>query len=213
MLVQSITRNSLILAAFALFTAGALAFTFGGTKDYIKEQERRAAARALLEIVPASRHDNDLLDETWPIPEALRKELGLSKGNAIHIATNKGQAVAVIIPATAPDGYSGDIHMLIGVNVDGSIAGVRVLSHKETPGLGDKVDIKKSKWILSFNTLSLNDPDPKFWKVKKDGGYFDQFTGATITPRAVVNQVRETLEFYKAHKQEILADYIEEPEK
>jgi len=210
MLVQSITRNSLVLGLFALFTAGALALTFASTKDHIEEQERKAAARALLEIVPLSRHDNELLTETWPIPATMLQELGLRSENNIHIATLKGQAVAIIVPATAPDGYSGDINILIGINIDGSIAGVRVLSHKETPGLGDKVDLNKSNWLLSFNNLSLNNPKTELWKVKKDGGQFDQFTGATITPRAVVNRVRQTLELYQKKQHDILSNFNKE---
>jgi len=208
MLIQSITRNSLILAIFALCTAGALALTFSSTKSRIAEQQRLAAAKALVDIVPLSRHDNDMLSDTWAIPDKLLAKLGLSEPSDIHIATNAGKPVAIIVPTTAPDGYSGDIHLLIGINTDSSIAGVRVLSHKETPGLGDKIDLNKSDWILGFDTFSLQNPEPSNWKVKKDGGQFDQFTGATITPRAVVQRVKQTLEFYAAHKADVLA-YIE----
>ena len=170
MLVRSITRNSLVLTLFAFFTAGALAFTFANTKDKIAQQERRAAAKALLEIVPASRHDNDLLEETWLIPSSMLDELGLSEERFINIAMANQEPVAIIVPSVAPDGYSGDISMLIGINIDGTLAGVRVLSHKETPGLGDKVDLKKSDWVLGFNGMSLLSPLPEKWKVKKDGG-------------------------------------------
>ena len=103
--------------------------------------------------------------------------------------------MAAIIPVTAPVGYSGTIEMIVGVNVDGSVAGVRILSHKETPGLGDKVDIKKSPWVLDFDGRSLTNPTPDGWAVKKDRGVFDQFTGATITPRAVVAATRRALEY------------------
>lgn len=196
----SISKNGLLLLLFAIVTAGILAATYEGTKTTIAEAERRAAEKALLEIIPAGRFDNDLLLDTIPIPESAWEQLGLSASNEIHLARKNNQIVAVIIPATAPDGYSGDIKMIAGVNQDGSIAGVRVLSHSETPGLGDKVDIKKSDWITRFTGKSLESPKPENWKVKKDGGEFDQFTGATITPRAVVNQIKKVLEFVEANQ-------------
>lgn len=204
MLGASISKNSLLLAVFALIAAGGLALTNEGTKERIQKAERAAQQKALFEIVPRSRHDNDLLLDTVPVPENAWHLLGLKKGGDIHIARQNGQVVAMIIPAVAPDGYSGDIRMIVGINRDGSVAGVRVLAHNETPGLGDKVDLKKSDWILSFNGKSLAAPAPADWAVKKDGGDFDQFTGATITPRAVVNQVRHVLEFVAA-EDEILS--------
>lgn len=205
MLGYSISKNSLVLALFAFVTAGLLAGIYSVTKDKIAEQERIAAAKALLEIVPQKRHNNAMLDDTWAIPTELKGALNLKDEALIHIARLDEKPVAVILPAVAPDGYSGDIKLLIGINVrDNSIAGVRALSHKETPGLGDKVDLKKSDWILSFADRSLGKPVLARWKVKKDGGDFDQFTGATITPRAVVRQVKESLEFFEQHKNQIL---------
>ena len=95
--------------------------------------------------------------------------------------------------------------MIIGINFDGSVAGVRVVEHKETPGLGDKVDLRKSDWILSFNGKSLSNPHPNAWNVKKENGEFDQFTGATITPRAVIHQIAKTLEYFKQDKERLVA--------
>lgn len=204
MLTQSISKNSLILTAFAVFTAGVLAVTFQSTKTKIAAEERKAAQRALLEIIPAEEHDNDLLADTWPIPTALLPKLGLMSASDIHIARSNGQPVAVIIPTTTHDGYSGDIKMIVGIHINGNIAGVRTLAHKETPGLGDKIDIKKSPWILSFNGKSLTQPTIDSWKVKKDGGVFDQFTGATITPRATVRQIKKALVFFQTYRAEIL---------
>lgn len=204
MLGQSISKNSIILGGFALITAGVLAATFLATKDKISAEERRAAQRALLEIVPRKDHDNDMLADTWQIPNAHLSALGLTQAESIHIAKKDGSAVAAIIPSLAPDGYSGDIKLIIGVKKDGSVAGVRVLTHKETPGLGDKVDLNKDDWVLSFNNKSLQSPLKGKWKVKKDGGEFDQFTGATITPRAVVKRVKQTLEYFDQHKLAIL---------
>ena len=195
MLGTSISRNSLLLGVFALATAALLSATYQGTKEQIAYQERKAAQKALLEIIPDERHDNDLLLDTLAVPQPYWALLGLDNGGVVHIARKNNRVVAAIVPAVAPDGYSGDIKLIIGVNRDGSVAGVRTLSHSETPGLGDKVDLKKSDWILAFNGKSLLNPKVENWAVKKDGGKFDQFTGATITPRAVIKQVRKTLEF------------------
>lgn len=208
MLGKSISKNSLILAAFAFVTAGSLATIFSATQGRIAEQKKLAAEKALLEIVPRKRHDNSMLDTTFAIPEPMLSQLGLDESGNVHIATKEGKPVAVILPSTAADGYSGDIDLLIGINTDGSISGVRVLSHRETPGLGDKVDLNKSEWILSFNDLSLTEPTIDEWTVKKDGGYFDQFTGATITPRAVVNRVKDTLKLFAEEQEAILAPLL-----
>lgn len=203
MLGQSIRFNSWVLGIFALVTAALLAFTNLGTKDRIEAAKQEVAKRALLEIVPLERHNNDLLMDTLEIPAAYWPTLGV-EGGVINIARDGDKLVAVLIPAIAPDGYSGKIQMIIGINLDGTIAGVRVISHKETPGLGDKVDLKKHDWILGFNGKSLTNPKVKGWKVKKDKGDFDQFTGATITPRAMVRQILKTLQYYKEDKARIL---------
>lgn len=200
MLGKSISRNSLILGAFALVTASVLALTHEGTKERIAKAERAAAQKALFEVLPEDQHDNDLLNATRVIPEAYWDELGLKNGGDMYIAEQHGEVTAVILPAVAPDGYSGDIRMIIGINSDGTLSGVRVLSHSETPGLGDKVELAKSNWILGFTGKSLEQPEAKNWKVKKDGGQFDQFTGATITPRAVVQQVKKALAVFEEHR-------------
>jgi len=199
MLGQSIRRNSLLLALFAVCTTVLIVGTYLGTEDEIARQVRMAEEKALLEIVPRDSHDNAMLEDTIPAgPSATG--LGLQRDKSIYVARRAGEVVAVIIPATAPDGYSGAIDLLIGVNRDGSVAGVRVLSHRETPGLGDKVDRRKSPWILGFDGRSLEDPALPGWAVSKDGGVFDQFTGATITPRAVVAAVKRTLQFARSNR-------------
>jgi electron transport complex protein RnfG len=197
--------NSIVLALFALVTSLILATTNELTYERIEQSEREAAQRALLEIIPLERHDNDMLMDVQPVPEQYWATLGLKKGGSIHIARDQGQPVAAIIPAVTPDGYSGAISMIIGINFNGSIAGVRVVEHRETPGLGDKVDLKKSDWILSFNGKSLVNPQADGWKVKKEGGEYDAFTGATITPRAVINQVLKTLQYFEDDRERLLA--------
>ena len=204
MIFTSMGRNSILLALFALVTALILASTYRLTEDRIAESERIAAQKALFEIIPVERHNNDLLLDVQPIPKQYWESLGLESGGDIHIARLDGQPVAAIIPSITPQGYSGDIAMIVGVNFDGTIAGVRVVEHKETPGLGDKVDLRKSDWILSFNGKSLSNPQPNAWNVKKEKGAFDQFTGATITPRAVIHQIAKTLQYFNQDKERLL---------
>jgi electron transport complex protein RnfG len=196
---EAITRNSLLLAAFAALTAMLVAGTFVGTKDRISAAQRAAEEKALLQIIPRERHDNAMLDDRLeaPVGDPLLK---LEEQKSIYIARSNGIATAVLIPARAPDGYSGAIDLIIGVNRDGSVAGVRVLQHRETPGLGDAVDHRKSDWLEGFRGRSLGDPPADRWTVRKDGGQFDQFTGATITPRAVVKATARALEYVEENR-------------
>ena len=202
----SITKNSILLFVFAIITAGTLAFIHESTYEKIKTAERTAERKALLEIIPQSRFDNDILLDTLQIPKSAHALLGKLSDETIYIARKNQKIIAVIIPAIAPDGYTGDIKLIAGVNIDGSIAGVRVLTHKETPSLGDKIDIKKSPWITGFNGRSLNNPSANGWNVKKNGGEFDQFTGATITPRAVVSRVYKILTFVENNQAMLFPD-------
>lgn len=202
MIGQSISRNSILLALFAVVTTGGIAGTYLGTKQRIAEQQRKAEEQALVEIFPKSVHDNSMLDDVIATQD--HKYLKLDSEKHIYVAKQGDTPVGFIIPAIAPEGYTDKLHLIVGVNVDGSIAGVRVLKHRETPGLGDKVDLAKSAWVLGFNGKSLSDPTPENWKVKKDKGYFDQFTGATITPRAVTKAVFNTLNFFQLHKRELM---------
>lgn len=212
MLLQSVSKNSLLLGLFALVIATGLALTHSGTRDRIEQAERAARQSALFEIVPPEQHDNDLLLDVLPVPEHAWPQLGLKQPADIYIARRQGEVIAVIIPAVAPDGYSGDISLITGVNRDLGIAGVRVVNHNETPGLGDKLELKKGPWILSFNGHSLGSLAPEYWAVSKDGGVFDQFTGATITPRAVVNQVKRVLEFAESHRDLLFAPVVSPPD-
>ena len=131
-------------------------------------------------------------------------ELGHRSPQSAYLALKGGEPSALILPVTAPDGYSGAIHLLVGIFADGRLAGVRVLSHKETPGLGDKIELAKSDWVRSFEGKSLSDPGEDRWAVKKDRGDFDQFAGATITPRAVVKAVHGALRYFDTHRAQLL---------
>ena len=203
-LEKSMGLNGRVLGLFALITSLLLAGTHLATKDKIADSQRRAAQKALLEIIPEERHDNDILTDTLSIPQHYWSTLGLEKGGELHLARKNGKVIALIVPTVAPDGYSGAIEMIVGINLDGKIAGVRILNHNETPGLGDKVELKKSPWVLSFDGRSIGSPPAERWKVKKDKGDFDQFTGATITPRAIVAQVARTLLYLSEDKNRIL---------
>lgn len=199
--LRPVQVSSLILTTFAVVTGAIIAATYLGTKDKIVEQERIAQAKALLEIMPRETHDNIIVDDTISVND--ETYLRLRQTEHIYIARKDGAIIGYIIPAIAPDGYSGDIRLVTGVFLDGTIAGVRVLSHNETPGLGDKVDYKKSQWIDGFIGKSLLMPSIDRWKVKKDKGDFDQFTGATITPRAVTKAVLNTLLYHREHADEL----------
>ncbi len=196
-------RNSVLLGLFATLATGLIAGVYLGTRERIAAERRKAEGRALHQIVPVERHDNQMLDDFIALGEDA-PGLGLRGERRLYVARRGGEAVAVVIPATAPDGYAGDIDLAVGVNSDGSIAGVRVLAHRETPGLGDRVELKKSPWILGFDGRSLADPEPERWGVKKDRGAFDQFTGATITPRAVTAAVKRSLEYFRDQRGQLL---------
>jgi electron transport complex protein RnfG len=203
-------RNAGLLALIAIGVAVALAGTQFLTRDEIAAQRRAAEARAYNEILPPGRYDNALLDDFRLVDD--RELLGLQQPRKLLVARLGGKAQAVIVPATAPDGYGGAIDLIVGINADGSIAGARVVAHKETPGLGDNVEIRKSRWIEGFTGRSLGDPAPERWAVKKDGGAFDQFTGATITPRAVTAAIRRALQYFEANRATLLADATQDGE-
>ena len=202
-LLKSVTRNSLSLGLFAMFTVGLISLTYVLTKDRIDDQIRAYEARALMEILPPETHDNVLLDTRINLQPSI--QLGTQREREAYVAFKNGEAVAVIMPVIAPDGYNGRIEMLVGINRDGTIAGVRAITHRETPGLGDKINTNVTDWILDFNGKSLINPSQSNWAVRKDGGEFDQFAGATITPRAVVASVYRALEYFKANKKHLLA--------
>lgn len=198
---RSMLKNSLVLGAFAVLTVGVVAVTQLSTAQSIEKAQHEAKMQALAQTLPSGSYDNHLLDSSRPVADPL---LGNKGATPAYLATLKGEPAAVILQATAPDGYSGSISLLIGILADGHLASVRVLKHRETPGLGDKIEQAKSAWINSFAGKSLSAPTEAGWAVKKDGGQFDQFAGATITPRAVVKAVHKALLYFDAHRAELL---------
>lgn len=212
MAVRTLTRHPVtrsmgiaaaILVAFAMVGAGLVAGTFIGTREIIAETERAALLANLNSLVPPDRYDNQPTRDTLHItaPQAL----GTAEPVIVYRARRGSEPVALFATPVAPDGYSGPIRLLVGVYADGRLAGVRALAHKETPGLGDAIEVERSDWILGFAGKSLDDPPPPAWAVRKDGGTFDQFTGATITPRAVVGAVRRFLAYVDANRERLFA--------
>jgi Na+-translocating ferredoxin:NAD+ oxidoreductase subunit G len=198
-IVQSMSRNGLILAAFSIAATVLVIGTAKLTAPRIAQQQQQELLNVLNQLLPPDMHDNDLVASCTLVAHP---ELGGAQ-QKVYRATVKGQAVNESIPQAlaleviAPNGYSGAIKLLVAFNLNGSVTGVRVLEHKETPGLGDKIELRKNDWILSFNGLSVNGTDDKRWAVKRDGGQFDAFTGATITPRAVVQAVKQANLLYQ----------------
>lgn len=203
--------HGLRLGLFALGTAVLLSLINLTTVDRIAEQRRVAERAALEEVLPPTQHDNDLLDEAFTLgPQSTGftalELLGLSGERQAYLARRNGQVSGVILPTETAEGYSGTIVQLVGIDRDGKITGVRVLQHNETPGLGDKIEARKHPWIFSFDNRSLANTDAVLWRVKKDGGEFDQFVGATITPRAVVGAVYKALQFFEANRAQLLEE-------
>lgn len=201
--VRSIVITALILLLFTVLGTALVAVTYDNTRGIIAANARAKLLSNLNTLVPAERYDNALLNDTLSVrsPELL----GTAERVTVYRARKAGQPVAAILAPVAPDGYSGDIKLLVAINADGTLAGVRVTAHRETPGLGDAIEADRSDWILKFTGRSLGDPDEKHWAVKKDGGAFDQFTGATITPRAVVKAVKKALIYFQRHRQTVFA--------
>jgi Na+-translocating ferredoxin:NAD+ oxidoreductase subunit G len=202
-IIKHASKTALTLIAFALVFTALLAYIFQITKVPIEKSEAAARLALFRQIVPASMHDNDILKDTLTI--APNDLLGNQQPSIANRARINNAPAAIILEAIAHDGYSGDIKLLIAIKYDGEISGVRVLTHKETPGLGDYIDIAKDDWIKLFDNESLTKTSDKKladdrWKVKKDGGQFDYMAGATITPRAVVKAVHKALQYFEANK-------------
>ncbi|MGD8122683.1 electron transport complex subunit RsxG [Vibrio sp. TRT 2004] len=201
-MLNAIRKNGAVLAIFACASTGVVALTNYLTKDQINLQQQKQLLSVLNQVIPHDLHDNELYKACTLVNSPL---LGTDADMPVYMATLNGQPSAMAIEAIAPDGYNGAIKIIVGIKQDGTISGTRVLSHQETPGLGDKIDLRISDWILGFAGKSLTDRNQADWKVRKDGGQFDQFTGATITPRAVVKAVKKTAEYVNTHRDQILA--------
>lgn len=187
-------RTAGILIAFTLVGTALLAYTFQVTRDIIAASEEREKLALITQTLPPALFDNDIIADAVELPAT--EELGTTAPSRVYRATLKGEPAALVFEVVAPDGYSGRISLLVAVRASGELAGVRVVSHNETPGLGDYIDVAKSPWIHVFDGKSLANVRPDGWKVKKDGGEFAYMSGATITPRAVVKAVHRALLYF-----------------
>jgi electron transport complex protein RnfG len=199
---RPILLAAVVLGAFGIAGTALVSFTHEHTKARILENERQALLTQLEALVPAATVDNDMIADQAAVKDP---ELLGTPETRVYRGRLEGQPVAAVFTTVAPNGYSGPIKLLVAVRQDGSLGGVRVVSHHETPGLGDKIELDRSDWVLAFAGKSLENPAEGRWKVRKDGGDFDQFTGATITPRIVVRAVKNTLLYYRKAGAEVFA--------
>lgn len=199
----AVQNNAKVLALFAIACTALVSVVNWLTKDTIIRQQQQQLLSTLYDVIPAERLNNDLYHDCQVI--AGNDYLGGGDEQMAYIARMDNMPVAVAITSAAPDGYNGKIKLIVALNVDGSVSGVRVLKHQETPGLGDKIETRKNDWIYGFNSKTVETENDLRWAVKKDGGMFDQFTGATITPRAVVKAVKNTSLYFNKNKDSILS--------
>ena len=195
---NNLFRSAASLALVAVMGTALLTGVDRLTKARIAEQEKRVILNQLGQLISPDVYNNELQHDLF----SFQDDLYFPKGQTVvtYRARLDGKAVAVVLKMAAVNGYNGKINLLVGINENGTLSGVRVTSHKETPGLGDAIEVERNDWILGFYGRALDNPPPDGWAVKRDGGEFDQFTGATVTPRAVVEAVRLALEFFAKHK-------------
>jgi electron transport complex protein RnfG len=193
-----------VLAVFAASGVGLVAFTEDATRERIEANERAYLLRTLHEVLPSERYDNEVFTDTLQVTDG--ELLGTDEPVTAYRAFKAGRPAAVILTPIAPNGYTGPIRLLVGIDFDGVITGVRVTSHRETPGLGDAIEAERSDWIHRFAGRSIGDPPLSSWAVRRDGGDFDQFTGATVTPRAVTQAVRNALIYFGTHREDLFAN-------
>jgi electron transport complex protein RnfG len=200
---QSILKSGATLALIAAICTALVAATYQLTVDRITDNDRAILEQSLEPVLAGISYDSGISESRLVI--APPHDLPGSEAALVYRVFAEGEPVAALIAMTARDGFSGPIRILVGIDVDGVVTGVRILQHRETPGLGDKIVSKRSNWSHQFAGRSLVDPAMTSWAIKSDGGDFDQLTGASITPRAVISALRDTLIYFNAHRDEIFA--------
>lgn len=195
MMTSPILKAGGLLFVFSVISVFFVTLTQNATGDKIKANEAQLLIQRLGELVQD--YDNNILKDKFSKTIQLH---GISQVVNIYPAKRGNQTFAYLLEHTYPNGYNGNIRLLTGINVDNKLLGVRVITHKETPGLGDKIETRKSDWIEQFSGLSLKNPSQADWKVVPDGGMFDALTGATITPRAIVSATYQVLNYFSQHE-------------
>jgi len=202
-LTKATVRTALNLLFFTSIGTAILALTFNITFERIAQSEVTAKLKLINQVAPQSLYNNDLINDTVAIPA--NPLLGTDQETIAYRGRLNNQPSLVVLESVAPDGYSGKIRMVVAIRNDGVIGGVRVVNHKETPGLGDYIDIAKSQWINLFAGVSNRRYQEGDWQVKKDGGKIDYMAGATITPRAVVKAVHNSLQYFEENRELLFA--------
>jgi electron transport complex protein RnfG len=196
-------RAAAVLAAVAVAAVALVSVVHDRAQPQIEASRRAQQLAGLTAVLGDLAYDNDPLADTLLLRDP--ELLGTDQPVVAHRVRHAGSTVAVLLNVVAPDGYAGPIRLLVAVDEAGRVLGVRVLEHRETPGLGDVIEERRSDWIRGFDGLALGDPPASRWEVRRDGGDFDQFTGATVTPRAVVRAVRKALTYAERHRDELFA--------
>lgn len=196
-----VLRTGLTLATIGAVCTALVAATYLATRDRIAANDQALLERSLQPALSGIVYDSGLTDSQL----VLQPPHGLPGNDAavIYRVFSAGEPAAALFAVTARDGYSGPIRVLVGIAYDGTVAGVRILQHRETPGLGDKIESSRSDWVLQFDGRSIDDPPVTGWAIRDDGGEFDQLTGASVTPRAVIKAIRDALLYFDAHRDEI----------
>jgi len=210
-LTKATLRTAQNLLFFTVIGTTILAFTFNLTHEKIAQSEDAAKLKLINQVVPNTLYDNDLLKDAITLPASA--QLGTEHDTVAYRGRLQSQPTVVVLEAIAPDGYAGKIGLIVAINYEGTINGVRVVTHKETPGLGDYIDIAKNKWIGLFAGASHHRYQEDGWKVKKDGGQIDYMAGATITPRAVAKAVHNALHYFEENRDKLFVQANSAPAK
>lgn len=200
-MITAISRNGFLLAAFAIVCTAAIATISQLTKPMIAKQEQLALINTINQLIPEETYDNDIFASCFLVNDDIY--LGKGKIQQVFLAKKGDKPVALMLETSTFKGYAGEIKLAVGIFENGEVAGVRIIRHTETPGLGDKIQTNKTDWIYAFDNKSYQEDQDARWEVKKNGGDIDAFTGATITPRAVTHAVKDALIYFANNKQQL----------
>lgn len=200
---RPVWKSGVTLAIIAAFCTSLVALTWQFTADRIETNKKEWLERSLQPALAGLFFDSSVTESMITIPPP--HDLPGSDAAIVYRVYAGEEPVAALFVVSARDGYAGPIRLLIGVTMDGTVTGVRVLEHRETPGLGDRIETTKSDWVLQFDGRSLRDPEAAMWAIRGDGGQFDQLTGASVTPRSVIKAIRETLTWFEVNRDAVFA--------